>query len=128
MTKTGIIQNLFQTKVNFQTFSSQFRYNTYKLKTFSLSLSKLSLYPSLNFLQYVFIKTCTTRLTTFCRSQNRTKKYKVPPFDNYKKIISQFCKQYTYSINLKVYLVFDFSFFNISLLFLTELQIKKILN
>jgi hypothetical protein len=68
------------------------------------------------------------RLTTFCRSQNRTKKYKGPPFDNYKKIISQFCKQYTYSINLKVYLVFDFSFFNISLLFLTESQLKKILN
>ncbi len=24
---------------------------------------------------------CATRLTTFCRSQNRTKKYKGPPFD-----------------------------------------------
>jgi hypothetical protein len=69
--------------------------------------------------------TVETRLTTFCRSQNRTKKHKGPPNDIYKKMISQFCKQYTYLTNLKVYLVSDFSSFNNSLLFFTESQKKE---
>ncbi len=49
-----------------------------------------------------------TGLPPFAGAKTGRKNIRVPPLIFRKKIISQFCKQYTYLTNLKVYLVFDF--------------------
>jgi hypothetical protein len=78
----------------------------------------------MNFILLQFY-TIQSGLPPFAEAKTGRKIIRIPPLIITKKIISQFCKQYTYLTNLKVYLMFDFSSFNISLLYFTESQKKE---